>query len=105
MDVGAQWSSDIGTAAGNAATADTLWVDRGFIQFAGFTAGRIRSYFDINSFAPYAYSNNRFNGDTGALGIYGIAYTAQFGNGVTASLSFEDGGASAGGAAKGRGPN
>src|SRR5262249_26050475 len=71
--------------------------DRGFIQFAGFTAGRIRSYFDINSFAPYSYSNSRISGDTGASGIYGIAYTAQFGNGVTASLSFEDGGASANG--------
>src|SRR5215468_8303713 len=71
MDVGAQWS-----AANAGSTADTLWVDRGFIQFAGFTVGRIRSYFDINSFAPYGYSNTRMSGDTGALGIYGIAYTA-----------------------------
>ncbi len=97
MDVGAQWSSDVGTADGNAAVADTLWVDRGFIQFAGFTAGRIRSYFDINSFAPYGYSNVRMSGDTGALGIYGLAYTAQLGNGITASLSFEDNGQASGG--------
>src|SRR3979411_98564 len=72
---------------------EAVFFDRGFIQFAGFTAGRIRSYFDINSFAPYSYANSRVSGDTGASGIYGIAYTAQFGNGVTASLSFEDGGA------------
>jgi hypothetical protein len=85
------------TADNNAAVADTLWVDRGFIQFAGFTAGRIRSYFDINSFAPYGYDNTRMSGDTGALGIYGLAYTAQFGNGVTASLSFEDNGQASGG--------
>jgi hypothetical protein len=97
MDVGAQWSSDIGAADGNAAVADTLWVDRGFIQFAGFTAGRIRSYFDINSFAPYSYSNARMSGDTGALGIYGLAYTAQLGNGITASISFEDNGQASGG--------
>jgi hypothetical protein len=97
MDIGAQWSTGAGTADNNAAAADTLWVDRGFIQFAGFTAGRIRSYFDINSFAPYGYSNTRFSGDTGALGIYGIAYTAQFGNGVTASISFEDNGQASGG--------
>jgi hypothetical protein len=110
MDIGAQWSTGASNTAGNnsptavsTATgalnggADTLWVDRGFIQFAGFTAGRIRSYFDINSFAPYAYNNNRFSGDTGALGIYGIAYTAQFGNGVTASISFEDNGQASGG--------
>jgi hypothetical protein len=99
MDIGAQWSAAVGgsTADNNASVADTLWVDRGFIQFAGFTAGRIRSYFDINSFAPYSYSNNRVNGDTGALGIYGIAYTAQFGNGITASISFEDNGQASGG--------
>jgi hypothetical protein len=97
MDIGAQWSTDIGTADNNAAVADALWVDRGFIQFAGFTAGRIRSYFDINSFAPYGYSNVRMSGDTGALGIYGIAYTAQLGNGITASISFEDNGQANGG--------
>jgi hypothetical protein len=97
MDIGAQWSTDVSTADNNGTVADTLWVDRGFIQFAGFTAGRIRSYFDINSFAPYAYSNNRVSGDTGALGIYGIAYTAQLGNGITASISFEDNGQASGG--------
>src|SRR5947209_8972374 len=55
MDVGVQWSAATAgsTADNNAAVTDTIWVDRGFIQFAGFTAGRIRSYFDINSFAPY----------------------------------------------------
>jgi hypothetical protein len=99
MDVGAQWSAATAgsTADNNAAVGDTLWVDRGFIQFAGFTAGRIRSYFDINSFAPYGYSNVRISGDTGALGIYGLAYTAQLGNGITASISFEDNGQTNGG--------
>jgi len=96
LEVGAQQSTP------NDAT-EAVFFDRGFIQFAGFTAGRIRSYFDINSFAPYSYSNNRVSGDTGASGIYGIAYTAQFGNGVTASLSFEDGGASAAGVTNGGG--
>jgi hypothetical protein len=37
------------------------------------------------------------SGDTGATGLYAIAYTAQFGNGVSATLSFEDGGASVSG--------
>jgi len=110
MDVGAQWSTGASNTAGNTSAnatsiasgalnggADTLWVDRGFIQFAGFTAGRIRSYFDINSFAPYSYANSRVSGDTGALGIYGLAYTAQFGNGVTATISFEDNGQASGG--------
>jgi hypothetical protein len=93
IEVGAEFT----TATASGAIANVPFFDRGFIQFAGFTAGRIRSYFDINSFAPYSYANSRISGDTGATGIYGIAYTAQFGNGVTASLSFEDGGASVGG--------
>src|SRR5262244_2844350 len=81
MNVGAQWSTSANGAADNQGTAaDTLWVDRGFVQFAGFTAGRIRSYFDINSTAAYSYGSLKNNPDTGAVGIYGIAYTAQFGN-------------------------
>jgi porin-like protein len=93
LEVGAEFT----TSTAGTTLANAVFFDRGFIQFAGFTAGRIRSYFDINSFAPYSYSNNRVSGDTGATGIYGIAYTAQFGNGVTASLSVEDGGASVSG--------
>jgi hypothetical protein len=93
MNVGAQWSTNNGTAGSNPAVADAIFVDRGFIQFAGFTAGRIRSYFDINAFSSYSYSNPRISGDTTHTdGIYGLAYTAQFGNGITASLSLEDNG-------------
>ena len=87
---------------GSAPTNDVVYFDRGFIQFAGLTAGRIRSYFDINSMAPYAYLNTRVSGDTGALGLWGIAYTAQLGNGFSATLSFEDGGSSAQGNANGQ---
>ncbi len=87
---GFQTSANNGSAPGN----DAVYFDRGFIQFAGLTAGRIRSYFDINSMAPYAYLNTRVSGDTGALGTWGIAYTAQLGNGLSATLSFEDGGSS-----------
>src|SRR3974390_1323777 len=91
IEIGAELTTD------NCAAANAVFFDRGFIQFAGFTAGKIRSYFDVNSLAPYTYSNNRVNGDTGATGIYGMAYTAQFGNGVTASLSLEDGGSGSNG--------
>jgi hypothetical protein len=98
MNVGAQWSTNNSTADNNASVADTLFVDRGFIQFAGFTAGRIRSYFDINAFSSYSYSNPRISGDTTHTdGIFGIGYTAQFGNGITATLSFEDNGQASGG--------
>ncbi|HEX4557126.1 MAG TPA: porin [Xanthobacteraceae bacterium] len=93
LEVGAEFTTT--TASG--AIANVPFFDRGFIQFAGFTAGRIRSYFDINALSSYSYSNNRVSGDTGLTGIYAIAYTAQFGNGVSATLSLEDGGASVGG--------
>jgi hypothetical protein len=88
LEGGFQTSANNGSAPSN----DAVYFDRGFIQFAGLTAGRIRSYFDINSMAPYSYLNTRVSGDTGALGLWGIAYTAQFGNGLSATLSFEDGG-------------
>src|SRR6185503_4395623 len=88
LEGGFQASANNGGAPGN----DAVYFDRGFIQFAGLTAGRIRSYFDINSMAPYSYANTRVSCDTGALGTWGIAYTAQFGNGLSATLSFEDGG-------------
>jgi hypothetical protein len=93
MDVGAQWSTNNGTADNNPAVADTLFVDRGFVQFAGFTAGRIRSFFDVNSLLPYTYSVLRISGDSSHTdGIYAIGYTAEFGNGITATMSFEDNG-------------
>jgi hypothetical protein len=79
-------------AGSNANAGDSVFIDRGFIQFAGLTAGRIRSFFDINSFAPYSYGNSRMSADTGAAGLYGIGYTVQFGNGFSGTISLEDGG-------------
>ena len=90
LEGGFQTSSTVGSAPTN----DVVYFDRGFIQFAGLTAGRIRSYFDINSLAPYGYVFQKINGDTGALGLWGIAYTAQFGNGFSGTISLEDGGSS-----------
>ena len=91
LEVGAEVTVD------SASATNAPFFDRGFIQFAGFTAGKIRSYFDINSMAPYTYANTRVSGDTGAAGIFGMAYTAQFGNGITASISLEDGGSGSNG--------
>jgi hypothetical protein len=74
---------------------DVVWYDRGFIQFAGVTEGRIRSFFDIVSPYAFGYWTPAVSGDSNTLrGIWGIAYTAQFGNGVSASISLEDGGSS-----------
>src|SRR6202522_4360177 len=52
---------------------ESTFVTRAFIQFAGITAGRIRSFFDINSMGPYDLSGNRIQGDTAGVGVVGIA--------------------------------
>jgi hypothetical protein len=76
----------------------TFTMDRAFIQFAGFTAGRIRSFFDLVNPGAYSLATTRLvSGDTGGIGIIGAAYTLQLGGGLSASFSLEDGGWGTGG--------
>ena len=70
----------------------TLGNTRAFIQFAGFTAGRMRSFFDMYFQGTYAFSGSRFGNDSSPNGIVGAAYTWQFGGGLSATLSLEDNG-------------
>src|SRR5258706_14960389 len=65
---------------------------RGFVQFAGFTVGRMRSFFDLYFQGTYGFLTARMNNDTSANGIIGAAYTWQFGGGLSATLSLEDNG-------------
>jgi hypothetical protein len=88
------------TSPGDSGVPNVYW-DRGFLQFMGFTAGLAQSFFDILSFAPFSYGNARILGDTGATGIDLFAYTMQLGNGLSFTLSLEDGGANAAGNANG----
>ncbi|MGV6872439.1 porin [Pseudochelatococcus sp. B33] len=63
-------------------------LDRAFIQFAGFTAGRTQSFFDF-----YASDLNwgDFAGSAGSdTNINLFAYTATFGSGFSATISLED---------------
>jgi hypothetical protein len=72
-------------------TQFTPFWDRAFIQFAGFTVGRSQSFFDLFTYGgAYSYHNVRVSGDTGASGQNLWAYTVQFGNGFSGSLSVED---------------
>jgi len=73
------------TTAGSTAARETTIVNKAFIQFAGLTAGRAQSMFDFYADA-YNYENLRGSNATVAL----LAYTATFGNGFSATLSFED---------------
>jgi Porin subfamily len=77
-------------ATGGGTNATAFW-DRAFIQFAGFTVGRSQSFFDLFTYGgAYSYHNVRVSGDTGASGQNLWAYTAQFGNGFSGTLSLED---------------
>ena len=79
-----------------------LFFNRSFLQFAGFTGGRAISFFDFISYEPFGLSNVRPNvGNTGATGIDVFAYTAQFGNGVSATIPAEAACAELGGANNG----
>ncbi|MDI1342530.1 MAG: porin [Pseudolabrys sp.] len=60
-----------------------------FIQFAGFTAGSTASFFEFDgqgysNFTPYITSAQA----GGGIGVFG--YTAQLGNGLSASIAAED---------------
>ncbi|MBN8935685.1 MAG: porin, partial [Rhizobiales bacterium] len=71
-------------------TSPNVYMTRGFIQLAGFTFGKATSFFDFVSTAAVAY-NAGFNyaPDTGDAGQMVAAYTAQFGNGLSATISAE----------------
>ena len=71
-------------------TSPTVYMTRGFIQIAGFTFGKATSFFDFTSTAAVSYNAGMLhNSDTGDAGHMVAAYTAQFGNGVSATISAE----------------
>jgi hypothetical protein len=63
--------------------------NRAFIQIAGFTIGLATSYYDFYSAAASQYLQIP-NSDTGDSGWKVFAYTAQLGNGWSATLSLEE---------------
>jgi hypothetical protein len=78
------------TDTSGSATAEAF-VERAFIQFAGFTFGRSQSFFDNVTFTNrYNYLDIRSAGDTQADGINLAAYTWELGNGVSLNVSAEE---------------
>jgi hypothetical protein len=66
-------------------------VDYAFIQFAGFTFGKAVSQFDPQWTLSRPTISSGFNaGSFNATGIPQLAYTASFGNGVSATISLEN---------------
>jgi hypothetical protein len=84
---------NLGAAAGGAVTTNTVSMERAFIQFAGFTIGRSDTFFAFYNGAAYGLVPMFLDGGSGPAGHNVVAYTWQFGNGLSASLSLEDSGA------------
>jgi len=86
------WSSNFDHSSNWGPSTGAVTVDLGFIQFAGFTLGKAASGFQT----PWASGNGNNNtsfligGYDNATGINQIAYTWQFGNGVSAQVGVED---------------
>lgn len=67
--------------------AEDAYLDQGFIQFAGLTAGRITSFFSF-------FGTNTMSGGAGTTdpSTEVLAYTATFGSGFSATVSVENAG-------------
>ncbi|GIK82199.1 MAG: polymerase [Alphaproteobacteria bacterium] len=87
LRAGWQWTSQDATVGGS---SSTVYLDRAFIQIAGFTFGKTQSFFDFFCTGCYSLQTNKLWVDTGGSGTPVFAYTAQLGNGVTATVSIED---------------
>ncbi len=72
------------------ATTNGFSGNRAFIQFAGFTFGLAQSFFDFYSVPLSHYWGFFPSSDTGDSGWKVMAYTANFGGGVSSTLSIEE---------------
>jgi len=88
--LGATSDSSQFAAPATASNQVGLYANRAFIQIAGFTFGKASSFFDFISSAAVAYNaGHTYSPDTGDGGHIVAAYTHQFGNGVSATISAE----------------
>ncbi len=80
-------SNDFPQQVGTSAAA--IYANRAFIQLAGFTWGIATSYYDFYSSPATSYTVP-WSSDTGDGGWKVAAYTAQLGNGLSATFSLEE---------------
>ncbi len=86
---GWEWTTnDVNSGVGG--STNVAYLDRVFIQFAGFTFGKTQSFFDVPDIADMTYQTEYTRNNTGATGTPVFAYTAMLGNGVSATISAED---------------
>ena len=89
--------TDASAGTQGSTNSPAFWHNAAFIQFAGFTAGNTVSFFDFDPIASYSNQTNRLGSSMAGTGIPLFAYTAQFGNGFSASISAEVSARTAGG--------
>jgi hypothetical protein len=68
---------------------NSFTANRAFIQWAGFTFGLAQSFFDFYSVPATSYWGTFPAADTGDPGWKVLGYTAQFGNGFSATIAAE----------------
>jgi hypothetical protein len=71
-------------------SSSTTYLDRAFIQWAGFTFGKTQSFFDIFNAGLFSNMTPWLWMDTGGSGTPVFSYTAMFGNGLSGTLGLED---------------
>jgi hypothetical protein len=74
---------------GDVNASTSFSANRAFIQWAGFTFGRAQSFFDFYSNPATSYWGSFPGSDTGDGGWFVMGYTAQFGNGLSATIAAE----------------
>jgi hypothetical protein len=83
-------SAGVATAdIGGTILPSALGLNRAFVQWAGITAGQTQSFYDFYSSPAMGYRGYLPSSDTGDPGWWVAAYTAQLGNGVSATISAE----------------
>jgi hypothetical protein len=74
---------------GNTILPSALGLNRAFVQWAGITAGDTQSFYDFYSSPAMGYRGYNPSSDTGDPGWWVWAYTAQLGNGMSATIAAE----------------
>lgn len=83
--------AQFGVNSNGSGATTSPYIQFAYIQFAGFTFGNAESFFDIYAADQYHLNHRTYtNGSIRSDGINLAAYTANFGNGVSASISLED---------------
>ena len=86
MNIG--WTNNTPDFLGDSGAGSSLYVNRAFIQWAGFTFGRAQSFYDELVVPSYTYFA-LYTPDTGDSGTNLAAYTTQWGNGISSTISVE----------------